>query len=67
MTKYVCTQIVDNVCQNWIEHNDSFFDQFSQLTLFEVSAIGGATAFLFAVAWAMNLINKFIYEKQHYF
>lgn len=63
MTKYVCTQIVDNVCQMWIEHNDSFFEQFNQLTLSDVTKLSFATALLFAVAWVMNSLEKFISEK----
>lgn len=62
---FVCKSFVNNTCSEWVElnHQTSFFEQFNQLTLSDVSAIGGATALLFGVAWVMNLIAKFIYEK----
>lgn len=62
---FVCKSFVNNTCSEWVElnHQVSFFDQFNQLTLSDVSAIGGATALLFGVAWVMNLITNFISGK----
>lgn len=62
---FVCKSFAGNTCVEWVElnHQASFFEQFNQLTLSDVSLICGATALLFGVAWCMNVIEKFIREK----
>lgn len=60
---YVCRTVIDNACMHWVElDRTGFFEQFNQLTLSDVSAIIGATALLFGVAWVMNWLSKFIKE-----
>lgn len=58
---YGCIHFVDNVCTKWvlIEQKTSFFDQFNQLTLSDVTQIVMATALLFAVAWVFKEISNF--------
>lgn len=62
---FACKRFNGSSCLEWVElnHQASFFEQFNQLTLSDVSAISGATALLFGVAWCMNVIEKFIREK----
>lgn len=62
---FACKRFDGLNCLEWVElnHQTSFFEQFSQLTLSDVSAISLATALLFGVSWSMNLIGKFIQEK----
>lgn len=58
MAKYLCSEVVNNVCSEWVEY-ESLLD-LPEGTGFEV---GGALFLLFATAWGIQQIARFILNR----
>lgn len=56
---YVCTQLIENVCQQWAEQSPLL----PPLSYTEATMIGSAFWLLLAAVWGLKVIRVQIFEK----
>lgn len=58
MARYLCSEVVNNVCSEWVEY-ESLFDLPEGAGL----EVGGALFLLFSSAWGIQQIARFILNR----